>query len=58
MAELDGYAGLWVGVKDRRVVAAAQTSKELAEVLSRKNLQGATIQFVPVASDTEKVGLG
>lgn len=58
LPELDQYAGLWVAVKDGKVRERARTSVELAEILFRKNIQGATIQFVPPPSDSEKVGLG
>jgi len=58
LPELDAYIGLWVAVKDDKVVAKGRTSTELAEELFRKNIQGAAMRFVPKPSDREKVGLG
>jgi len=58
LKELNGYVGLWVAVKDGKVRASAQTSTRLAEILFRKNIEGATIQFVAPPSEREKVGLG
>jgi hypothetical protein len=50
--------GFWVAIKDGVIRAKARTSTELAHDLFQKNIRGATIQFVPPPSDTEKVGLG
>jgi hypothetical protein len=58
LAELNGHIGEWVAVKNGRVKAAAPTSRKLAEELHKRNIQGATIQFVAPTSKGERVGLG
>jgi hypothetical protein len=54
------YEGLWVAVKDDRVIAAARTSRELVYELAKigPDAKGATMQRVPSAERGLLVGLG
>lgn len=60
LAELDGWVGCWVAVKDGHVVTAAPTSREL--VLRVRSMgqaaEGAVAQFVPEPSDDIVIGVG
>ncbi len=59
-AGADRYAGLWVGVKDGEVIAAASTTRELVYDLAKigPGARGATMQRVPTAERGLLVGLG
>lgn len=59
-AGADRYAGLWVAVKDGKVVTAAVTSRELVYRLAElgPEARGATMQRVPAAERGLLVGLG
>lgn len=59
-ADFDRFAGLWVAVKDGRVIAAAGTSRELVYDLAKigPDAEGATMQRVPSAEQGLLVGLG
>lgn len=55
---LDEFEGKWVAVKDGRVVAAADTSSDLAYRLHDRDIRGAVSRYVPRSSDSERVGIG
>ena len=60
--ELDRWAGLWVAVKDGKVIAAASTSLELVRELRKLRPvgagKGAVAQYVPKPSDSITIGVG
>ena len=58
--ELDQYAGLWVAVKDGRVIAAAHNSHELVRMVIESGPKGAgaVAQFVPHRQDSIVIGVG
>lgn len=60
VAELDGWTGHWVAVKDGCVVAAAPTSHELVYRVKSMgaNAAGAVAQYVPEPSDDIVIGVG
>lgn len=62
LPELDNYAGLWVAVKDGKVIAAAATSLELVDALHKLRPvgagRGAVAQYVPRPSDQIMIGVG
>lgn len=62
LPELDRYVGLWVAVKDGKVVAAASTSLELVDALHKLRPvgsgRGAVAQYVPRPSEQIMIGVG
>lgn len=58
--ELDAYEGLWVAMKDGKVVAKARTSRELVYEVHKKGpeAEGAVAQFVSKPSKAAMVGVG
>ncbi len=62
LPELDKYAGLWVAVKDGKVIAAASTSLELVDRLHMLQpvgaAKGAVAQYVPEPTDSVMIGVG
>jgi hypothetical protein len=57
---IDDWAGMWVAVKDGKVIAAAHNSRDLVpEVRSKgESGRGAIAQFVPHHSDHIMIGVG
>jgi hypothetical protein len=62
LAELDNWVGLWVAVKDGKVIAAAPTSLELVDALHKLRPvgvgRGAVAQYVPQPTDEIMIGVG
>jgi hypothetical protein len=62
LPELDHWVGLWVAVKDGKVIAAAPTSLELVDALHKLRPvgagKGAVAQYVPEPSDGIMIGVG
>lgn len=60
LPELDRFVGRWVAVKDRRVIASAGSSSELAGTLLKLggDGRGAVMQFVRPEADAFIVGVG
>lgn len=62
LPELDNWTGLWVAVKDGKVVAAASTSLELVDALHKLRPvgagKGAVAQYVPKPTDDVMIGVG
>lgn len=60
LAELDQYAGLWVAVKDGKVIASAQNSRELVPMIREIGAagEGAVASFVPHRSEEIVIGVG
>jgi hypothetical protein len=60
LPDLDRWEGLWVAVKDGKVIAAAHNSRELVPKLIEMGEagRGAVAQYVPRRSDTIVVGVG
>lgn len=62
LPELDRWVGLWVAVKDGKVIAAAPTSLELVDALHKLRPvgagKGAVAQYVPEPSDGIMIGVG
>jgi hypothetical protein len=62
LPELDGYIGLWVAVKDGKVIAAASTSLELVRALHELRPagagRGAVAQYVPRPTKEIMIGVG
>jgi hypothetical protein len=62
LAELDQWVGLWVAVKDGKVIAAAPSSLELVDALHKLQPvgagKGAVAQYVPRPSDDIMIGVG
>lgn len=52
------YPGMWIGVKDGRILEVRRTPDEVVEALHRKNVVGALVMRVPAEHDKELVGLG
>ncbi|MDP9401933.1 MAG: hypothetical protein M3P85_01060 [Actinomycetota bacterium] len=52
------FAGLWVAVKERQVVEAAETPGLLSKRLSERQIRDATIVRSPRLDEPELVGLG
>jgi len=57
---LDQWAGMWVAVKDGKVVAAAYNSRDLVPMVRelREAGIGAVAQFVPPHTDEIVIGVG
>lgn len=58
---LDAYAGLWVGVVDGEVVAAAETSHQLALKLhdmDHRKREQLVVEYVRPTTDSYIVGVG
>ena len=62
LPDLDRYVGLWVAVKDGKVIAAASTSVELVDALHKLRPvgagRGAVAQYVPGPTDQIMIGVG
>ena len=62
LPELDNWVGLWVAVKDGKVIAAAPTSLELVDALHKLRPagagKGAVAQYVPEPTDRIMIGVG
>lgn len=62
LPELDNWVGLWVAVKDGKVIAAAPTSLELVDALHKLRPvgagRGAVAQYVPEPTDYVMIGVG
>jgi hypothetical protein len=62
LPELDQWQGLWVAVKDDKVIAAAPTSLELVRALHELRPvgagKGAVAQYVPKPTDQIMIGVG
>lgn len=62
LPELDNWVGLWVAVKDGKVIAAASTSLELVDALHKLQPagagRGAVAQYVPKPTDVVMIGVG
>jgi hypothetical protein len=60
LPDLERWEGLWVAVKDGKVIAAAHNSRELVPKLVEMGPagRGAVAQYVPRRSDTIVVGVG
>jgi hypothetical protein len=60
LPDLDQWEGLWVAVKDGKVIAAASTSRELVPELHKlgERGRGAVAQYVPRPSDKIIIGVG
>jgi hypothetical protein len=62
LPELDQYEGLWVAVKDGKVITAAPTSLELVRALHELRPagagEGAVAQYVPMPTDEVVIGVG
>jgi hypothetical protein len=62
LPELDNWIGLWVAVKDGKVIAAASTSLELVDALHRLRPvgvgKGAVAQYIPKPSASVMIGAG
>lgn len=58
--ELDGYVGQWVAVKEGRVIASADTSRELVTKVKALGAQGvdAVAEYVAPPSHSWMVGAG
>jgi hypothetical protein len=54
------YAGLWVAVKDGRVITAAESSRDLVAKVRELGAagEGAVAQFVPPYSEEIVIGVG
>lgn len=59
-AGLDEFLGKWVAVKNGNVLAAADTSRELAYALNKlgSNAAGSVMRYVAEPSSSVMVGLG
>lgn len=57
---LDGWAGMWVAVKDGKVIRAAPTSTDLVRQVIEMGPagEGAVAQFVPPHSESVVIGVG
>ena len=57
---IDGWAGLWVAVKDGKVIAAAENSRELVARVRSKgpSAAGAVAQYVPQRTEDIVIGVG
>jgi Family of unknown function (DUF5678) len=62
LPELDQWVGLWVAVKDGKVIAVAPTSLELVNELHKLRPvgtgRGAVAQYVPEPTDQIMIGVG
>ena len=59
-AGLDEFLGKWVAMKNGRVVAAADSSRELAYALNKlgSSAEGSVMRYVAEPSNSVMVGLG
>jgi hypothetical protein len=57
---LDRWSGLWVAVKDGKVIAAAHNSRDLVPMVRSlgEEGRGAVAQFVPPHTDEIVIGVG
>lgn len=57
---LKGWEGYWVAVKDGKVIAAANNSRDLVPELRKlgKKAHGAVAQYVPLPDNAMVVGVG
>jgi hypothetical protein len=57
---IDHWAGLWVAVKDGKVIAAAENSRDLVAKVRSKGPAGvgAVAQFVPRRTEDIVIGVG
>lgn len=57
---LDQWMGMWVAVKDGKVIAAAHNSRDLVPKLQEMGEagRGAVAQYVPYPSDSIVIGVG
>lgn len=59
LPELDHYPGKWVAVKDRKVVAVADTSRQLMHKIQALGLAGQAVsRYVPPDDDVIVMGVG
>jgi hypothetical protein len=59
LPDLDRWEGLWIAVKDGRVIAAAHNSRDLVQLTETGPAgRGAVAQYVPRRSDTIVIGVG
>jgi len=60
MPGLDKWAGMWIAVKDGKVIAAAYNSRDLVPMVKELGEagRGAVAQFVPPRSDDIVIGVG
>jgi hypothetical protein len=60
LSVLDDWAGMWVAVKDGKVIAAAHNSRDLVPELEKlgREGKGAVAQYVPYPSDSIMIGVG
>jgi hypothetical protein len=56
--DLQGLAGMWVAVKDGKVVEAGRTPDAVGMKLRARQVKGATILRVPAEGEPELVGIG
>jgi hypothetical protein len=58
--DLDQWVGLWVAVKDGKVIASAHNSRELVPALRALGDagRGAVAQYIPQPSDAITIGVG
>jgi hypothetical protein len=57
---LDKWSGMWVAVKDGKVIAAAYNSRDLVPMVNELGEagRGAVAQFVPPRTDEIVIGVG
>jgi len=57
---LDKWSGMWVAVKDGKVIAAAYNSRDLVPMVKELGEagRGAVAQFVPPRTDEIVIGVG
>ena len=57
---IDRWAGLWVAVKDGKVIAASANTRELVAAVRSKGPagEGAVAQYVPHQTDDIVIGVG
>lgn len=60
LAGIDRWAGMWIAVKDGRVIAVAENSRELVPAVRSQGAagHGAVAQFVPHRTDEIVIGVG
>jgi len=56
--ELRKYQGLWVAIRDGKVVEARQTPYELVMVLMERGIDDASIVRSPRSEEPLRIGLG
>jgi len=59
-AGIDHWAGLWVAIKDGKVIAASENSRDLVAMVRSKGPggEGAVAQYVPKRTDDIMIGVG